>query len=456
MQTAVIDSSKEEKIKQLTKDMQPWVAKSLRTMPDGQFDDIYNYIKAMQREINIRKSTKKNLVVFLIHFSKSNKHKSFRDMVTEDLQLYLDSYRKTEEDDPFHKWIGTYNQRIGLLGKFFRWLCFPELEHWERAKLKPPMMQARPPHTKAIRSIKRVEESIYTSNDMWTEEDDALFLKYCPDTEIKAYHTMRRDTSARPHEILKLDIADIDFRVSPNGSHYAEVVPNGKTGQRPLPLFHSVAYIKKWLNEHPMATVSGAPLFPNTMGKNRGRHMQPNNLYMRYVVYYQKGVHTKKRKSEGYFQRLLHDPSVPAEDKVKIEQLLRKPWNPYVGRHSALKDKAKILSGPMMDLHAGWKPGSKMARRYLHFIGSEANDKIFEVAGVMPREKTMQEILKPRICTNCQTPNTAQAQFCENPICKMPLNFNAFQDMKKETEAIVRQMVESMLMEKHGRKATVN
>jgi hypothetical protein len=32
----------------------------------------------------------------------------------------------------------------------------------------------------------------------------------------------------------------------------------------------------------------------------------------------------------GSFLKLLDHPSVPAEDKQKIRELLKKPWNPYI------------------------------------------------------------------------------------------------------------------------------
>jgi hypothetical protein len=45
----------------------------------------------------------------------------------------------------------------------------------------------------------------------------------------------------------------------------------------------------------------------------------------------------------GYFSKLLQDPSISPEDKQKIEHLLKKPWNPYIRRHSALTEKSTIL-----------------------------------------------------------------------------------------------------------------
>ncbi len=66
-------------------------------------------------------------------------------------------------------------------------------------KIVPPIMNG-------IKKLKRKEKSSYQAKDLWTHEDDALFLKYCEDARLKCYHTMARDTSGRPHEILKIRV----------------------------------------------------------------------------------------------------------------------------------------------------------------------------------------------------------------------------------------------------------
>jgi hypothetical protein len=40
-----------------------------------------------------------------------------------------------------------------------------------------------------------------------------------------------------------------------------------------------------------------------------------------------------------FFPGLLVDPTIPNEDKEKIKNLLLKPFNPYVRRHSALTEE---------------------------------------------------------------------------------------------------------------------
>ncbi len=38
-------------------------------------------------------------------------------MTRDDILLYLDSNRKSDNDDPLHKWIGTYNTKRIVLDK---------------------------------------------------------------------------------------------------------------------------------------------------------------------------------------------------------------------------------------------------------------------------------------------------------------------------------------------------
>lgn len=80
----------------------------------------------------------------------------------------------------------------------------------------PPRERPKPdilPHIqKKNHSFKNDE--IYKPSDMSTLEDHEIFFKYCPDKRIKCYHAIAASTGARPHEILKLKISDIDWAQS--------------------------------------------------------------------------------------------------------------------------------------------------------------------------------------------------------------------------------------------------
>jgi integrase len=74
-----------------------------------------------------------------------------------------------------------------------------------------------------IRRLPRQEKSPYKPSDMWNGEEHAIFLKYCPNKRDRCYHAMANNTSARPHELLKLRIKDIIFKTSESGLQYAEI-----------------------------------------------------------------------------------------------------------------------------------------------------------------------------------------------------------------------------------------
>jgi hypothetical protein len=157
---------------------------------------ICDYITSMRHEVNLSDGYREDVILLLAKFSIFfNDEKTFKQITREDLLSFLDSFRKSENIDPLHKWIGTYNIfRIHLM-RFFKWLYSPGVEQDKRPK---------PSVIENISQLKRKEKSIYRPTDIWTTEDDQLFLKYCPSARDKCYHTMSRDSAARPHELLKL------------------------------------------------------------------------------------------------------------------------------------------------------------------------------------------------------------------------------------------------------------
>ena len=174
------------------------------------------------------------------YFSKTVNYSKI--ITRQDILSFLDSFRKIETVDPLHKWIGTYNLYTIQLMRFFKWLYYPDIEYKRRTK---------PSVIENIHQLKRKEKSIYKPTDLWTPEDDPLFLKYCPNPRDRCYHAMSRDTGTRPHELLKLRIKDVVFKLTPDKKQYAEILVNGKTGTRHIPLIDSIPYIKDWISQHP-------------------------------------------------------------------------------------------------------------------------------------------------------------------------------------------------------------
>jgi hypothetical protein len=87
----------------------------------------------MKREINPRLSYKKYTIQVLSELSKTvGIQKKFIDMTRDDILCYLDSCRKPENEDPLHKWIGSYNSKLVILSQFFKWLHYPYVEDPKR------------------------------------------------------------------------------------------------------------------------------------------------------------------------------------------------------------------------------------------------------------------------------------------------------------------------------------
>jgi integrase len=369
---------------------------------------ICDYISALKSEINPSDGYRKNNILLLCTFSiffKNAKSKHFKNVTREDILSFLDSLRKIESLDPLHKWIGTYNvYRIQLM-RFFKWLYSPDIEQKKRPK--PSIIENIP-------QLKRKEKSIYKPTDLWTPEDDSLFLKYCPNARDRCYHAMSRDSAARPHELLKLKIKDVVFKLTPDKRQYAEILVNGKTGTRHIPLIDSIPHIKDWISQHPQSANPNSVLLCG-FGKSLNKVIHVRSLRKTYENYRDK-----------FFPKLLDNPNVLPEDKQKIRELLKKPWNPYIRRHSALTEKSGILKEHHLRQYAGWSPGSNMHLKYLHYFGNESNDSLLEAYGIISKDKQLSEALRPKQCPNCNEPNKPDSRFCAK--CRMVLTYDAYSE----------------------------
>ena len=386
---------------------------------------ISEYIIGMKREINPRLNTIKTTIQFLSELSRSvGIAKKFIDMRQDDILLYLDSCRKSENDDLLHKWIGTYNSRRANLFRFFKWLYYPNVGNSDKRN-ELSRSERKPECIMDISQLKRKEISCYKPSDLWSQADDLLFLKWVTNKRDRCYHTMARDLSARPHEILGIKIKEVIFK-SVDNKQYAEVLVNGKTGSRHIPLIQSIPYIKEWLSNHPSRNNPNSPLFVGLGKQSMGRkQLTTNGLYQIYKYY-----------KEEFFPKLLaEDSTILNEDKEMIRSLLQKPFNPYIRRHSALTEKSTKLKPNTLNQHAGWSMRSDMPQKYIHYFGNESSESLLEAYGIVTKDNIPIDRLNPKICPNCNEGNTQDAKFCDK--CKMIMSFEGYQEAlesQKENE----------------------
>jgi hypothetical protein len=157
-----------------------------------------------------------------------------------------------------------------------------------------------------------------------------------------------------------------------------------------------------------------AILIPSRDRDNYGRKMTIVGLYNIY----------KKYKME-FFPKLLQDPNILPEEKMRIKELLKKPWNPYIRRHSALTEKSTILKEHVLRQHAGWSGNSQMHLKYVHYFGNESSESLLEAYGIIPKGQQLDQ-LKPKQCPNCSEPNKPDSKFCAR--CRMVLTYDAYNE----------------------------
>jgi integrase len=207
---------------------------------------VCNYIIAFKHEVNPRPSYIQYTIQFLSELSKiAGVEKRFEDYTKDDVLLYLDSCRKLESEDSSYKWIGSYNIKRVILIRFFKWLYYHDISSPKQGN-ELAASEGKPECIQGIARLKRKEVSCYKPSNLWSQEDDLLFLKWVTNKRDRCYHTISRDTSCRPHELLALKIKDIVFK-SVDKYQYAQIVVNGKTGSRSIPPIQSLPYIKDWL-----------------------------------------------------------------------------------------------------------------------------------------------------------------------------------------------------------------
>lgn len=125
------------------------------------------------------------------------------------------------------------------------------------------------------------------------------------------------------------------------------------------------------------------------------------------------------------FPKLLESPNILPEDKEKIAELLKKPWNPYIRRHSAITEKSRVLKEHILRQHSGWSIGSQMPQKYLHYFGNESNKSLLEAYGIVASGQQLDQ-LRPKQCPNCSEPNKPDSKFCAK--CRMVLTYDAYSE----------------------------
>jgi hypothetical protein len=149
------------------------------------------------------------------------------------------------------------------------------------------------------------------------------------------------------------------------------------------------------------------------------------------------------RYKKRVFPALLTDSTVSEEDKLHIRDLLKKPWNPYIRRHTAATEISKTLHGDAqrIDKYMGWTPHGNTRVKYQHYFDDDALEGVLtEMDGlVLPGSKGSKKgksPLKPKQCPNCDETNKPETKYCGK--CGFALTFDAFNEAIEERSKVKR------------------
>jgi hypothetical protein len=174
--TQNLDPLFEQKFSRVTADLKRYRIKQLRNVGESNLELLTEYLNSKIREGNLKPATRASTIDRLFRLSLHHRQKSFRQMTTEDVYSYIDTIRRTESDDPLHKWIGSYNLSVTKIISFFKWLYEPDAHSTKRHV---------PSFLSNLKCLKRKEKTTLSPKDLWTHEEDLLFLKYCPDKRLR-------------------------------------------------------------------------------------------------------------------------------------------------------------------------------------------------------------------------------------------------------------------------------
>jgi hypothetical protein len=97
----------ERKIVETGAGLQAAFARHLSSISEDNAITIIEYIAAMKSEVNLSDNYRRDIIEVLCRFSRFNSNKDFKGLKRANIIVFLETFRRTETQDPMHKWIGT-------------------------------------------------------------------------------------------------------------------------------------------------------------------------------------------------------------------------------------------------------------------------------------------------------------------------------------------------------------
>jgi integrase/recombinase XerD len=370
--------------------------------------EYYRYLVSRDTSINYQKDN----IRLLLLFAKFLEIKTFHEVKEcETIVIFLDTRRKSKEEDPEQKWITTWNDYLWRLKMFYRWLYNLKMKgdnqnnHYDISNwITPDFVNIHKKKTKRL--------SPYNECDIWEKEELISIIKYEAYKRNKAILSLLWDFNARPHEITLMRIKNLRLREKYGEG---EVPYEAKTGSGPILLTFSFPYVRDWLNEHPFRNEPNARL---VCSLTTGGPVNPNAIW------------DIMRQLKIRIKRLLNNNEIAdTKEREKLEYLINtKKWNPYCIRHSSITSDSDYLPEYALKKKVRWSMNSKQGARYIKSrLGNDLKDKILQYNGIISEHasKKKTSIID---CPRCELVNAIENKYCSK--CSYPLKPEAYNEIK--------------------------
>lgn len=372
--------------------------------------ELYDYMKKNgSSESHINNTLKTNSL-----FAQFLADASFYDVTKKNqITSFLDTKIKNTEEDPDKRWITTWNDYLGDIKFFFRWLHNWKLKDEESRDIQVSDWET--PSFAQIKKKKTKRLSPYLESEIWDRDELALVIKYEQFKRNKAALALMWDLDARNHEITLLEIRNIRLKEKYGEG---EIPHQAKTGSGPILLTFSFPYVRDWINEHPFRNEPEARLICNLYN---GSPIKPEALWL------------MMKQLKLRIKRLMENGDIKGEERDKLEIILKsKKFNPYCLRHSSISYDSDYLPEYALKKKCRWTMNSRQGNRYIKArMGNDLKQKILIQNGILPPEE-LKGSPSVHVCGRCQLVNAIENKLCSK--CAYPLTPTAFEEIKLEEE----------------------
>lgn len=140
--------------------------------------EYHQYLITRDTSINYQKDNVKLIYMFTKFLGESKTFNDVNDRET--IIAFLDTRRKSKEENPEQKWITTWNDYLWRLKMFYRWLYIVKLKGNRYQANSYDISNWLTPDFVNINKKKTKRLSPYNEADIWDREELLLIVKYEP------------------------------------------------------------------------------------------------------------------------------------------------------------------------------------------------------------------------------------------------------------------------------------